>query len=565
MKTRNRKSLVFFWIACQVVAFSLLFLPMLPVRAQTVQPPPQTVQPPAQKVIATGQYTNSDCPDSPLAIRLEVWNIGSAGGSQYSTATMTVTGYSCVNGKTSGGLGTDYFEGTFSGGPDGKGSIPVTLQGMDSIQLSFHFVGGKSVKFQTFTLNVENPEAFNGVVPPTQEASPTPGKGCSPTVGNLSGLKPGDTLSPSVEFSDPDGNPIAPISVVWYINGQQTSSITWDGKETTLELQYTCPDHSAHTQNYTVAAYGVEQTPAGQEVTSTPTTVSAGAVISPPTPVPAGDCLSDPLNAAGCMSTPFIRQGAAAVVSVAATLAAILVIALGSTAAAAGEAGGTVAAGAVGEAAVGANTAAIIGEVSTGAVASVAAGAAAATGGAPSATITDAATSPEPSQPQASPTSGTMRQAEYRQLLGHLEDLKILTHNLEREELEWRTQWRWLYDLHEKGITDYQSNASKAIIKNTKDTLDWTPVSPVGPEKVFTTAVEKFVGAVTDHITTPPPNRATDAQILAHMRERNKFLSEKMEEAKKRTYEIHDELQAVREEINAVNQRIQENPILLPE
>jgi hypothetical protein len=38
-----------------------------------------------------------------------------------------------------------------------------------------------------------------------------------------------------------------------------------------------------------------------------------------------------------------------------------------------------------------------------------------------------------------------------------------------------------------------------------------------------------------------------------------------MEEAKKRTYEIHDELQAVREEINAVNQRIQENPILLPE
>ena len=34
MKTRNRKGLVFFWIVCKVIAFSLLFSPTLPVRAQ---------------------------------------------------------------------------------------------------------------------------------------------------------------------------------------------------------------------------------------------------------------------------------------------------------------------------------------------------------------------------------------------------------------------------------------------------------------------------------------------------------------------------------------------------
>jgi hypothetical protein len=455
-----------------IILLLILWIPLKGITAVSAQ----TAQPPPQKVIATGQYTYSDCPDSPLAIRLEVWNIGSAGGSQYSTATMTITGYSCVNGKTSGGLATDNYEGTFSGGPDGDGKLTSAT----SLQLSFHFVGGKSVEFQTFTLKVENPEAFIGGASQAQEASPTPA-------------------------SEPT-----------------------------------------------------------EAVTSTPELIPTEAVGIIPPQVPANDCLKDPLNAAGCMSSPIIRQGAAAVVSVAATLAAILVIALGSPAAAAGEVEGIVAGGAVGATAAGANTGAKISEATTEAIATVAAGAATAADGTPSAPTTDAAPSPEPSQQDGSPTSGTMKQSEYRQLKSHLEDLKILAHNLEREELEWRTQWRWLYDLHEKGITDYQSNASKAIIRNTKDTIDWTPVSPVGPEKVVSTAVEKFVDAVTDHFTTPPPNQATDAQILAHMRERNKFLREKMEEAKKRTYEIYDELTAVREEINAVNQRIQDNPILLP-
>jgi len=99
----------------------------------------------------------------------------------------------------------------------------------------------------------------------TQEASPTPGMGCAPTVGNISGLKPGDILSPSVEFSNPDGKPVAPLSMVWYINGQQTSSINWDGNEANIELQYTCPDNSAHTQNYTVAAYNSQQPPSAPQ------------------------------------------------------------------------------------------------------------------------------------------------------------------------------------------------------------------------------------------------------------------------------------------------------------
>jgi len=57
-----------------------------------------------------------------------------------------------------------------------------------------------------------------------------------------------------------------------------------------------------------------------------------------PTHVYADDCLTDPLNAADCMRTGGFRQGTSVVISVAGTLATILVNVLGGAATAAGEA-----------------------------------------------------------------------------------------------------------------------------------------------------------------------------------------------------------------------------------
>ena len=84
---------------------------------------------------------------------------------------------------------------------------------------------------------------------------------CYPNVSNISNLTPGTILSPSVDFVDENGAPVAIIGLAWFINGVQTSSATWDGKQTTLELQYTCPDHIGHVLSMTIPASGTIQQP----------------------------------------------------------------------------------------------------------------------------------------------------------------------------------------------------------------------------------------------------------------------------------------------------------------
>ncbi len=41
----------------------------------------------------------------------------------------------------------------------------------------------------------------------------------------------------------------------WFINGQETTSAVWDGNRTTVELQWTCLGHQAHSQTFEIAAY----------------------------------------------------------------------------------------------------------------------------------------------------------------------------------------------------------------------------------------------------------------------------------------------------------------------
>jgi hypothetical protein len=253
------------------------------------------------------------------------------------------------------------------------------------------------------------------------------------------------------------------------------------------------------------------------------------------------------------------------VIGVGATLLTILVTMLGVPVASAGESAG---------AAAGAAARAELGQVSPGAVASVAVGAATALGGSTPQAITGAASgqapSPgqgqlagqEPSPGQAEPPTGRMTQAEFRQLVHQASTLTDRANQLNREEQEWRIEARRIYDLLQRGITNYQSNASKVFLGFGKDVLDVTPLSPVGPEQVVGEAVEKISGEVADIITTPPSNGATDAEILEHQREINRRLEEKLAEALKMRADLHRQKQAVIREIAEINQRIQDNPVL---
>ena len=99
---------------------------------------------------------------------------------------------------------------------------------------------------------------------------------CYPVISNISNLKPGDVLSPADDYVDEDGNPVGIIGSAWYINGKAASSVIWDGKETVLELQYTCLNNKGYSKTYIIPAYGTV-------VTVTPTeTPSSG--INPPIP-----------------------------------------------------------------------------------------------------------------------------------------------------------------------------------------------------------------------------------------------------------------------------------------
>ena len=88
------------------------------------------------------------------------------------------------------------------------------------------------------------------------DAAPEAGDGsCEPIVSGISGLEPGDVLSPAAYFVTEEGNAATVIGSAWFINGKQSSSVVWDGKETALELQYTCADHSGHSRTYIIPAY----------------------------------------------------------------------------------------------------------------------------------------------------------------------------------------------------------------------------------------------------------------------------------------------------------------------
>ena len=88
---------------------------------------------------------------------------------------------------------------------------------------------------------------------------------CTPSVYGLDPLVPGDVISPGATYMDADGNDVDVLGERWFFNGQDGNSVVWDGNPVTVELQWTCLGHQAHTQTFEIAAYVAPPPPAGQD------------------------------------------------------------------------------------------------------------------------------------------------------------------------------------------------------------------------------------------------------------------------------------------------------------
>jgi hypothetical protein len=283
MKTRNRKKIFIFWIACQVIASSLLFSPTLLGRAQ--QQPKTITGTFFLLVFFSDKHTMSFDPNG-------------------------------------GPITFQKYE------PGGVDDGECDAQIMENITISGSFSGGDGgVASGTFT------SIFVAGVPYCEPF------GLHDYSGSWTGhFYANGKGSGTLTLSDETGKT---FDSQW--------SATYSAEEFQAALGPTVTEEAIDTPmpESTEEAIDTPMPEPTEEGIDTPMPEPTEEVISPTTPVSADDCLSDPLNAAGCMSTPFVRQGVAAVIGVGATLATILVSMLGGAGTAAGEsaAGATAAAG----------------------------------------------------------------------------------------------------------------------------------------------------------------------------------------------------------------------------
>jgi hypothetical protein len=232
------------------VLMAILFPPGL-AQAQT-----QGLEP--QKVIATSSFM---CGNTSLSATLEVWNVGAQGGEAYAEA--TITGYNCINGKPDMTLRT--MRGTFTGGPNGVATFDICTgpgEASRCVTISYQFVDGNKILMNGAESGyvIQNPQAFGA-----------PGVDCAATIHYDPTIKPGDTLSPWADYAAvPGGQAVTPVGEAFLINGRLTPSVVWDGGETTIELQYTCPGNQGHIASLTVPAAGTPSLTPTDILTPTP-------------------------------------------------------------------------------------------------------------------------------------------------------------------------------------------------------------------------------------------------------------------------------------------------------
>ena len=248
-----RVSLIFFTVAI------LISITLHSVRAQEGLEP--------QLVTAT--YYNGDCFPNGVENRIEIYNVGSQGGEAYSQAVYTYA-ITSIGNLPEGGIacfvdGYSQLLGTFTGGPNGTITFPegndqdiTTCQVLDGKTIECKFVMNLldlGIQEFTDTFTIQNPEAFQPSSKPTEGPAATQSTGCTPNVRGLDPAKPGDVISPGADYFDANGKATGIIQERWFFNGKESTSIVWDGKPVTVELQWTCLDHSGFSRTFSIAAY----------------------------------------------------------------------------------------------------------------------------------------------------------------------------------------------------------------------------------------------------------------------------------------------------------------------
>jgi hypothetical protein len=305
MKTSNRKQIILFWIACQVIAFSLLFSPTLTGRAQQAKTTTGTSK--LQIGIARAQ-------SNPQLVTKYIGTIWETVGDQ-------------VGGELFSDLCQQEKPAELELFADGTLVLSTTLQNthitesessasctLEEVTFPWKFRG-------TYNVN-SNSLSFSSVCLPNGDQE----------------LCENEDLQGNGTFSTTDAQ--GQIDWVWW------GIYHFEFNLHVVEPAITEPVIDTPLPGSTEEVIDTPLPESTEVVIGLPLPVPTEQVVDTLSPVTVDDCLSDPWNAAGCMSTPFIRQGVAGVLSVGATLATLLVGGLGSAATAAGEAAAGAGAGA---------------------------------------------------------------------------------------------------------------------------------------------------------------------------------------------------------------------------
>jgi hypothetical protein len=128
---------------------------------------------------------------------------------------------------------------------------------------------------------------------PTPTSKPSGPLGpCAATIETTSSLKSGDTLSPYANVTSADGSPAqGEITEVWYINGTQANSVTWNGQPAQIVLQLSCQGHA---QEFTATFNG----------TMGPTSATGASSTPEPTGSPEPTATAEPSATAGPSASP---------------------------------------------------------------------------------------------------------------------------------------------------------------------------------------------------------------------------------------------------------------------
>ncbi len=102
--------------------------------------------------------------------------------------------------------------------------------------------------------------------------APAAGGSCTAHMSYPTDIRPSDTLAPEIYFSGANNQSVEPLSYSLYIDGVQTSQVSWSGNDTLVEVSYTCPNGKEGHDTFTIPGSG----PSGIPTRIPPTAATRG-------------------------------------------------------------------------------------------------------------------------------------------------------------------------------------------------------------------------------------------------------------------------------------------------